>query len=96
MRAMRYIPPRARRGQCARRCARRPESSKSRYKICIHEIFCAESFLPMRLQVSVIEFVRYSAMFLRTIDVGHIVVRIEKLDPYKSALLGLSIMYLHL
>ena len=46
------------------------ESSKSRYKICIHEIFCAESFLPMRLQVSVIEFVRYSVMFLRTIDGG--------------------------
>ena len=41
----------------------------------------------MRLQVSVIEFVRYSAMFLRTIDVGHIVVRIEKLDPYKSVLI---------
>ena len=34
------------------------------------KIFCAESFLPVRLQVSVIEFVRYPAMFLRTIDGG--------------------------
>jgi hypothetical protein len=62
--------PRATRGQCARGCARRPKSSKSRYKICIHEIFCAGSFLPMRLRVLVLEFVRYSAIFLRTIDGG--------------------------
>jgi hypothetical protein len=44
------------------------KAKKKRYKICIHEIFCAGSFLPMALQVLVTEFVGYSALFLRTIE----------------------------
>eukprot|EP01049_Picozoa_sp_SAG25_P001662 SAG25_NODE_78_length_16848_cov_6.662189_2_plen_83_part_00 len=55
---------------------------KKGYKICIHEIFCAGSFLPMALQVLVKEFVGYSAIFLRTIEGKPTCPQYHKLDPY--------------
>eukprot|EP01047_Picozoa_sp_COSAG01_P088196 COSAG01_NODE_20637_length_943_cov_6.462085_2_plen_93_part_00 len=64
------------------KCTRKPGQVKEkRYKICIHEIFCAGSFLPMALQVLVKEFVGYSALFLRTIEGKPTCPQYHKLDP---------------
>ena len=63
------------------------KAKKKRYKICIHEFFCAGSVLPMALQALVKEFVGYSALFLRTIEGKPTCPQYHKLDPYKSCLL---------